>query len=288
MALVSIVSMVKNEERFIKESVLSILNQDLNLELIIVDDNSEDKTLDILKELERSFNNLKVLTNSKEGKVSAFLQGCSHIKGDYIAFFAGDDVMPVGSLKSRLNDISSLESPAVLLSKLRVLSTDKSIDGMILPKSKNKGSTSGAAIMIDRQAAKYLLDIPEELPNEDTWMELCINHLDFLNIKSHNTVACNWRVHSGNSNSIRQDYSTFNKRFGMRMQAIELFNEKYRYLLSKNKQMEIENLIMCEEYRKRGNFIGIMFLPIKLTDKIRFIFYSNKFFFSLKKLIRSI
>lgn len=288
MSIVSIVSMVKNEELFIEDAVKSILNQDVDLQLIIIDDHSTDNTLNILRNLEETHSNLKVLVNNKVGKVNAFLQGCSYATGSYMAFFAGDDLMPKGSLSQRVDQISSIKGPAVLLSKLRVLSDDKSINDMILPKKINQGSTSGAAIMIDREAAKYLLDIPSSLPNEDTWMELCIKYLSFLNIESHNVVACNWRVHSGNSNSIRQDFSVFSERFGLRMQAINFFYDKYQDILDDQAKNEIKGLMQCENYRKNGNFIGILFVSVNLSDKLRFIFYSNNFFFNIKKRIRSI
>lgn len=156
--------MVKNEEEFIESSVMSILNQNIDLELIVVDDNSSDTTLEILKKIEKKNKKLKVMVNDTSGKVHAFRKGCSIAKGKYLAFIAGDDIMPNESLIERVNDISKLKSPAVLLSKLKVMSEDKSIDGLILPKKINKGSTSGAAIMVDREAAKYLLDIPVTLP----------------------------------------------------------------------------------------------------------------------------
>lgn len=288
MSLVSIISMVKNEEKYIEIAVESILNQNVNLELIIIDDHSEDKTLQILKRLENHNNNLKVLANNSVGKVNAFLQGCSYAKGDYLAFFAGDDIMPEGSLKARLDHISKLQAPAIVLSKLRVLSEDSSINGMLLPARENQGSTSGASIMIDREAAKYLLDIPRQLPNEDTWMELCIKFLSFLNVESQNVVACNWRVHSGNSNSIRQNFEVFNKRFSLRMEAIGLFYDKYKKILDEQSKKEVLGLIQCEAYRRKGNFLGIFFTRAKFSDKLRFFFYSNSIFFRLKKIIRSI
>lgn len=288
MSLVTVVSMVKNEEKFIRSAVESIMSQNIDLELIVVDDKSNDATLNILNELQEIYKNLKVMTNNGDGKVNAFLQGCSLAKGEYMAFFAGDDIMPVGSLQERLKVIKVMEGPAVLLSKLQVISDDKSIDGTLLPKKKGKGSTSGAAIMIDKEAAKYLLDIPKSLPNEDTWMELCIKFLPFLNIKSIDIVACNWRVHPGNSNSIRQSFNIFNERFSIRMEAIELFYKKFEKILDVKSKKEIIGLMKCEKYRRKGNFIAICFTGARLSDKIRFIFYSNSFFFHLKKKIRSI
>ena len=288
MLTVSVISMVKNEERFIQQAVESVLNQDVNLELIIVDDKSDDSTLDILREMAEKNPNLTVKRNQGEGKVAAFLQGCALAKGDYLAFFAGDDIMPAGSLRQRLDVISQLPSPAVTLSKIEVMSEDKKIDGLIIPKAKDQGNPSGASIMIDREAAKYLLDIPTTLPNEDTWMDLCVTYLKFLNVRPDNIIACRWRVHAGNSITIKQGFEAFNVKFGVRMNAMSLFLDKYDSLLDEDAKYELKGLIECEKFRKQGNIVGIILTSASLREKLKFSLYSNKYLFKIRSYLRPI
>src|SRR5690606_9509415 len=132
------------------------------------------------------------------------------------------------------------------------------------------------------------LDIPEELPNEDTWMDLCIRFIKSINIKHEDGVACCWRVHEGNSITIKQGFEEFNKKFSARMKAMSLFLDKYRGVLSEADVSTLKSLIECEEFRVRGQFVKILLSGVPLSDKLRNLFYSNAFFFSIRSKMRSI
>ena len=69
MPKLSILMPVYNEEKFIYEAVNSILNQDCNFELIIVNDGSTDRTGEILKEFDSP--KLRILNSIKIGKNAA-------------------------------------------------------------------------------------------------------------------------------------------------------------------------------------------------------------------------
>lgn len=289
MALVSIVSMVKNEEKYIRAAILSILQQyGADIEVIVVDDFSTDNTFDVLQELALADERLSVFKNPGADKVAAFKYGCSLATGKYLAFFAGDDIMPDGSLLRRLSIIETLKSPAVVISKIQVMSEDKNIDGLLIPKTPGVGNPSGASIMIDRSAGSFLLDIPEGLPNEDTWMDLCIRFIKDLNVTHEDGVACFWRVHAGNSITIKQGFDQFNKKFSARMKALSLFLDKYEGVLSEDDVAILKTLIECELFRTQGRYMKILLSSAPLADKLRMLFYSNSFFFNVRRILRSI
>ena len=286
---VSVVMAVKNEERFIASAIRSVLSQEVSdIELIVVDDSSTDSTVDIVKSIVLADNRVVLKLNPLSGKVSAFKHGYELAQGEYTALFAGDDIMPPGSLAKRLADIGEMKSPSVLMSKIRVLSEDKKINGMLIPKKKGQGNPSGASIMFDKEAAKYLMDIPDALPNEDTWMDFCITYLPMLHVKSHDDVSCFWRVHLGNSITIRDDFQSFNKKFSSRMNVIHKFLKKYREILPENRISYLEKLASAEEYRRKGQWLNILFFNIALSDKARFLAYSNKYLYNLRKSISAI
>lgn len=83
--LVSIVIPCRNEEKYIEKCIDSIIDQDYPkdlLEIIIVDGNSNDNTLDKLKRY--NFDNLKIVINEREIVPISMNLGINLAKGDYI------------------------------------------------------------------------------------------------------------------------------------------------------------------------------------------------------------
>lgn len=93
--LVSVVIPVHNGEKYIKESLDSCLEQTYgDIEIIIVDDKSEDNTLDILREYEAKNNKVKVLAIEKQNGLGNVLNiGIRSSGGKYIARMDADDIM---------------------------------------------------------------------------------------------------------------------------------------------------------------------------------------------------
>jgi len=91
--LVSIVLSAFNGERYLEEQVKSIMNQTYrNLEIIIIDDNSTDKSLGIANKLKMQDSRIKVYRNAANlGLVPNFLKGASFSSGELICFCDQDD-----------------------------------------------------------------------------------------------------------------------------------------------------------------------------------------------------
>lgn len=87
--LVSIITPSLNSERFIRDNVRSILDQTYaNIEHIIVDGGSKDKTLSIVTDLDPS---AIVMSEPDKGISDAFNKGISIASGDIIAILNSDD-----------------------------------------------------------------------------------------------------------------------------------------------------------------------------------------------------
>lgn len=95
--LVSIVIITYNSERFILETLESIKNQTYeNIELIVSDDCSTDKTLEIceswLKESKERFKRIEIIKVQKNsGIIANTNRGISAARGEWIKGIAGDD-----------------------------------------------------------------------------------------------------------------------------------------------------------------------------------------------------
>lgn len=87
----SIVIPAYNEEKKIAKDIEAVFNYfkeyEINGELVVVDDGSHDKTLEIAKSYENKFPALKVISYGKnQGKGYAIKTGILEAKGDYILF----------------------------------------------------------------------------------------------------------------------------------------------------------------------------------------------------------
>lgn len=90
--LISIVVPVYNGECYLKECIESIIKQDYkNIEIIIVDDGSKDKSLKISKELATKDKRIKVIHQENSGVSVARNNGIDSCVGEYICFIDVDD-----------------------------------------------------------------------------------------------------------------------------------------------------------------------------------------------------
>jgi glycosyltransferase involved in cell wall biosynthesis len=100
---VSVVVPVYNEEEFLAEALESALGQDYsNLEVVIADDGSTDRTSEIAEEFARADPGRVVLVRAErnEGRPAALNNGLAAAGGDLIAWLDGDDVMLPGKIST--------------------------------------------------------------------------------------------------------------------------------------------------------------------------------------------
>lgn len=91
-ALLSVIVPMYNVEKYLKTCIDSIEKQTYSpIEIILVDDGSIDRTLQIAYELSEQFDNIKVFSQENQGQGKARNTGLSHAKGDLIAFIDSDD-----------------------------------------------------------------------------------------------------------------------------------------------------------------------------------------------------
>ena len=282
---ISVVIATRNEEAHLKEALESVLNQEgVDLELVFVDDHSTDKSLAIAKSLANAHPQLAVYQNPKSGKCSAFNFGVSKANGSFVCIFAGDDIMPKGSLFARYTALQHIpeSSNPISLGKILSFSEDKKFDGILAPRKKGQGSLSGVSPLMSREAASRIFPVPEQLPNEDTWMELAILYLPSLEVVHTDIICCNWRVHSGNSINMQADYATYNKKITVRMTALEIFLKQHSQILAPKKKAHLAARVKCEAARREGSILGIFFSGTTLLNKLRAMASVNAFFYKIR------
>lgn len=95
MQLVSIILPVHNGEKYLTESIQSILAQTYqNFELIIVNDRSSDNSVAIAETFSKRDKRVKIMHNIMGGKLPGTLNfGFSHASGDYFTWWSDDNLM---------------------------------------------------------------------------------------------------------------------------------------------------------------------------------------------------
>lgn len=134
---VSIIIPCFNAEKFIEETLVSILSQEgIEMELIVIDDGSEDKTASIIQSFRDE--RIKYFYQTNKGVSFARNYGLEKIKGEFVIFFDADDIMPPGFIATRLNRLKQTKNVDFISGEVRKFNSAGFIDGSIKgPDSKN-------------------------------------------------------------------------------------------------------------------------------------------------------
>ena len=92
MVKISVIMPVYNSEEYLKWAAESVLKQNLKeIELIMVDDGSKDKSGQICDTLKAKDDRVKVIHQKNQGISAARNNGMKAAQGEYIAFIDNDD-----------------------------------------------------------------------------------------------------------------------------------------------------------------------------------------------------
>lgn len=107
--LVSIIMVVKNGERFIRQALESILAQSYRpFEIILVDGKSQDKTIEIATE----FSQIRILQQPGIGVSDGYNTGIRTANADFVAFLSHDDLWTPSKLTLQMNYL--IEHPEIM------------------------------------------------------------------------------------------------------------------------------------------------------------------------------
>jgi teichuronic acid biosynthesis glycosyltransferase TuaG len=104
--LVSVIIPLYNAEKYIKETIESVINQTYqNWELIVVDDRSTDSSRDVVNKLAKKDHRIKLIESETNfgGPARPRNIGIDNAKGEYIAFLDADDVWLEQKLEKQIN-----------------------------------------------------------------------------------------------------------------------------------------------------------------------------------------
>lgn len=109
MKKVSVVIPTHNSFKYIKECIESVVNQTYkNLEIIVIDDNSIDDTLEVIRQINDK--RIKIIKlNNSSGVSKARNKGIKEASGDYICFLDSDDFWYLNKIEKQISFIKNKE-----------------------------------------------------------------------------------------------------------------------------------------------------------------------------------
>ena len=116
---VSVIIPVHNSEKFLKESIESVLNQTYkNLEIIAIDDGSTDKSLDIMQHY---CDKITIISQTNQGLAAALNVGIKKMKGKWFKWFSPDDILYPHAIETLVNEAKKLPENTIVYSNWEMI-----------------------------------------------------------------------------------------------------------------------------------------------------------------------
>ena len=126
---ISIVVPVYKVEKFVKDSICSILNQSFtDFEIICINDGSPDNSLSILEQLAKEDTRIKIISQKNQGVSAARNAALDMVSGEYVAFLDPDDIMHPQFLEIMLSEMKSNEADVVCCGFKKISENEKVIN----------------------------------------------------------------------------------------------------------------------------------------------------------------
>ena len=126
---VSIIVPVYNVEKYIDKCLDSLVNQTLkDIEIIVVNDGTKDKSEDIIKKYMSKYSNIVYLKKENGGQGSARNYGLDCARGDYIGYVDSDDYVELDMYEKMYNKAKEDNSDIVICGSYNIKNNIKTID----------------------------------------------------------------------------------------------------------------------------------------------------------------
>ncbi|NNH38956.1 glycosyltransferase family 2 protein [Acinetobacter terrae] len=109
--LVSVIIACYNHEKFVQDSILSVINQSYkNIELIVIDDGSKDSSVERIKEMillcEQRFTRFEFRNRPNKGLSATLNEALEWCKGEYLSPQDSDDIMLPNKIEKQVKLLS--------------------------------------------------------------------------------------------------------------------------------------------------------------------------------------
>lgn len=121
--LISIIIVTLNAEKYIENTINSILNQDFNsYEIIVIDGQSKDSTLNVLIPFKKRIE--KIITEKDEGIYDAMNKGIKNSCGDWLIYLNAGDIFFNNHVLSNVSDSLQINNFDIIYGDYALYSND--------------------------------------------------------------------------------------------------------------------------------------------------------------------
>jgi len=249
---ISIAMATYNGSKYIVPQLMSILNQSLPPnELIIVDDASSDRTVEIINGLIKDYPIIKLYINEKNlGPIASFKKSVSICIFDYIALADQDDIWEENKLEiclKQLKKIEDINKPSIVFTDLKIINFQDEpvspsfweVQGYNIEKTQFKhvligNIITGCTIMMNRRMKTEVANMPDSVTMHDHWIATIAYGIGKLMPITESPIR--YRVHQ---------HSVTNKSKITLCQRISLF---YNSIIDGNRLYIRDNIIQAEYF----------------------------------------
>lgn len=140
--LVTIICLSYNHEKFVVETLNSVVNQNYSpIELIIVDDCSSDSTKSIIEDWLLSHSNVRFIANEVNlGNTKSFNNALKIAKGNYIIDLAADDILMPNGIQMQVEAFkkSTYKNLGIVYGNAEIINENGSFNSYYFPVDVNK------------------------------------------------------------------------------------------------------------------------------------------------------
>lgn len=199
-SLISIVMPYYKKEKYVEESINSILNQSYNnFEIILIDDEADNNN-NFLKKILNLDSRIRLITNKKNlGAGESRNQGIRRANGEYIAFCDSDDLWKKKKLETQLNFMIeknldfSFTSYEIIDEDRNFISTRRAENMLDFPMLKNSCDIGLSTVMVKKKIFDNLDYKFARLKTKEDyvlWLKLAKNKVKLIGLKE---TLTSWR-----------------------------------------------------------------------------------------------
>lgn len=133
MKIISVIVPVYNSEKYLEECINSLIAQTYSpIEIILVDNKSTDKSLEICKRYEEKYSNVRVCICEVKGAAAARNLGIQQSRGEYLMFVDSDDFVDKNYCLCMINEMILKKADICVCGIRRIDETYKLINEQVL------------------------------------------------------------------------------------------------------------------------------------------------------------